>query len=86
MNKKNVFSIDVQRKLVRSKLKQVIDLSADSDFDVETVVDAFLHESINLAYKMSSHHQTAEELIADKIIDAKIEYMEDSIDDSGTIH
>ena len=86
MNKKNVFSIDVQRKLVRSKLKQVINLSADSDFDVETVVDAFLHESINLAYKMSSHHQAAEELIADKIIDAKIEYMEDSIDDSGTIH
>ena len=86
MNKKNVFSTDVQRKLVRSKLRQVINLSADSDFDVETVVDAFLHESINLAYKMSSHHQIAEELIADKILDAKIEYMEDSINDSGTIH
>ena len=86
MDKKNVFSIDVQRKLVRSKLQQVINLSADSDFDVETVVDAFLHESINLAYKMSSHHQIAEELIADKILDAKIEYMEDSINDSGTIH
>ena len=57
MNKKNVFSTDVQRKLVRSKLRQVINLSADSDFDVETVVDAFLHESINLAYKMSINNK-----------------------------
>tara|TARA_B100000242_G_C42798268_1_gene371336 strand:+ start:79 stop:339 length:261 start_codon:yes stop_codon:yes gene_type:complete len=86
MNKKNVFSIDVQRKLVRSKLQQVINLSADSDFDVETVVDAFLHESINLAYKMSSHHQIAEELIADKILDAKVEYMDYLIDGNETIH
>ena len=34
----------------------------------------------------SSHHQAAEELIADKIIDAKIEYTGDAIDDNETIH
>ena len=85
MNKKSKPSIEKQQQLVEGKLRQVISLSAKSSFDVFTVVNTFLKVSINLAYQMSSHHQTVEDLIADKIIDAKVEHLEHN-DESETRH
>lgn len=85
MNKKGKPSIEKQQQLVESKLRQVISLSAKSSFDVFAVVNTFLKVSINLAYQMSSHHQTVEDLIADKIINAKIQY-DDDRNDIGSLH
>ncbi|MEK9780738.1 MAG: hypothetical protein VW418_04840 [Gammaproteobacteria bacterium] len=85
MYKINEPSIDKQRELVETKLNQLIKLSANSSFDVSTVIEAFLSISIDLAYRMSSHHQLVEELIADKVIDAKMEYPEET-DQSRQLH
>lgn len=85
MNKKNLLSIEEQKRLVETKLRSVVNESAKSSFDVFTVIDAFLETSIQLAYRMSSHHQTVEDLIADKIMDAKIQY-DDDRDDIGSLH
>ena len=85
MNKKNLLSIEEQRRLVETKLRSVVNESAESSFDVFTVIDAFLETSIQLAYRMSSHHQTVEDLIADKIINAKIRH-DDDRNDIGSLH
>jgi len=85
MNKKGKPSIEKQQQLVENELRQVISLSAKSSFDVFTVVNTFLKVSINLAYQMSSHHQTVDDLIADKIIDAKVDHLEHN-DESETRH
>ena len=85
MSKKGELGIEKQQQLVEGKLRQVISLSAKSSFDVFAVVNTFLKVSINLAYQMSSHHQTVEDLIADKIINAKIQY-DDDRNDIGSLH
>lgn len=74
MKETSKLSLEKQKELLELRLNRILNQAAKSSFDVQTVVDTFLKISIDFAYLMSSTHDTAEELIGSRVVDAKIEF------------